>query len=94
MFNKLLSYIDKGEPFRRDEFRLIDWKQREYIRGNFVAFGFWSGLKSNITLLSPLMNLILNFKYRHMHLTFADPETGKELDPLTINAIVCRIKEK
>lgn len=53
-------------------FRPIDWEQRSFIRGNFKAFGVWSGLRANITLLFPVMNTLFNWKYRKSRLVFAD----------------------
>lgn len=70
------------------QFRLLDLSMRQYVRGNFVMFGFWGGLRANITLLSPLANLLINWKHRNSHLSFADPETGKELSPLEIKALL------
>ena len=45
-------------------FRPIDWEQRHYVLGNFRTFGFWSGLRSNVTLLFPVMNTLLNWRVR------------------------------
>jgi hypothetical protein len=50
-------------------FRPIDWEQRCYIRGNFKTFGFWSGLRANLTLLFPFINTVWNWKYRKDHLS-------------------------
>jgi len=66
-------------------FRPIDWEQRSFIMGNFQTFGFWSGLRSNLTLMFPFLNTILNWKYRKHRLVFAD---GSELQPM------CQIGEK
>lgn len=59
-------------------FRPIDWEQRRFLRGNFRTFGFWSGLRSNICLMFPFLNTLLNWKYRKHRLVFAD---GSELTP-------------
>ena len=53
-------------------FRPIDLKQREYIRGNFKAFGFCRGLMANVTLMFPFLNTIINWKYRKMQLELED----------------------
>jgi hypothetical protein len=60
-------------------FAPIDWPMRRYIRGNFKAFGLLGGLRSNVTLVFPFMNTMLNWKYRKLHLVLAD---GSELEPM------------
>lgn len=74
-------------------FRLIDWDKRQYIRGNFIAFGVWQGLIANITLMSPLLNTLINWKHRNKTLVFVDMETGKEYDKIQTDGI-CRIVNK
>jgi hypothetical protein len=51
-----------------DHFRPIDWPQRKFLVGNFRAFGFWSGLHSNICLMFPFLNTLLNWKHRKSRL--------------------------
>lgn len=87
MIKRLLSKIDKGEPFRRSDFRLLDWKMRQYVRGNFVAFGIRQGLMANITLLSPLLNTIIHYKYRAMYLVL-------DSDPLINAAIIRQLEDE
>lgn len=55
-------------------FRPINWADRKYIRGNFKTFGFWAGLRANVTLIFPFLNTILNWKYRKMHLEIEEPK--------------------
>lgn len=59
-------------------FRPIDWEQRSYIRGNFKMFGLWSGLRANLTLMSPFLNTILNWKHRKGKLEFEAETPRKE----------------
>lgn len=73
--------------------KLIDWPMRQYIRGNFQAFGLWQGLKVNITLMSPLLNLLIHWKYRNSQLWFAD-ENGKPLSALEVNALLNRVDKE
>ena len=54
------------------ELKPLDWQQRHYIRGNIRTFGFWGSIKANITLMSPLLNMILNWKYRDWKLTIGE----------------------
>jgi hypothetical protein len=61
--NKWLRVWDGWKPFDLHE------KPWLYFRGNIRSFGFWSGLKSNITLSSPLINKLWNWKYRNMRLS-------------------------
>lgn len=49
-------------------FRPIDWEQRHFLRGNFKAFGFRSGLRANLTLLFPFVNTLWNWKHRKSYL--------------------------
>lgn len=40
-----------------------------YWRGNMrMGGGYWNGLRSNITIWSPLLNKLIHWKYRNMHL--------------------------
>lgn len=39
-----------------------------YVVGNCKTFGFWSGMRSNVTLLFPFLNTIIHWKYRKMSL--------------------------
>lgn len=43
-----------------------------YVVGNCKTFGFWSGMRSNLTLLSPVMNTIIHWKYRKMKLEIGE----------------------
>jgi hypothetical protein len=49
-------------------FRLVEWNQWQYWRGNIKTFGLWTGLKSNLTLSFPILNTLWNWKYRKMRL--------------------------
>jgi hypothetical protein len=89
---KMFKRLECGCWFHWDELRLIDWEQREYVRGNFKMFGFWGGLTANVTLVFPVVNFIVNFKRRHSRLAFIDPKTAKELDPIANNALVCGLR--
>lgn len=51
-------------------FRLVDWDQWRFWRGNITAFGLWSGMKGNITLSFPIINTLWNWKYRKARLVF------------------------
>lgn len=51
-------------------FRLVEWDQWQYWRGNIQMFGFWSGLKSSITLSFPIINTLWHWKYRKARLVF------------------------
>jgi hypothetical protein len=86
MLRRLLSKIDRGQPFLWREFWLLDWKMRQYIRGNFVAFGFWSGLSANISLMCPLYNTLRYYGIRHLSLKMVDYD-GNDLNPLYLHAI-------
>lgn len=43
----------------------IDWSQMSWFRGTFKA----CGLSAAVTLISPLLNTVLHWKYRKMRLT-------------------------
>jgi hypothetical protein len=51
-------------------FRLVEWDQWRFWRGNIKMFGFWSGLKSSITLSFPIINTLWHWKYRKARLVF------------------------
>lgn len=51
-----------------DHFRLVEWNQWRYWRGNFTAFGWISGLKANLTLSFPILNTLWNWKHRKARL--------------------------
>jgi hypothetical protein len=55
-------------------FRPLDWSQLHWVRGNFKTFGFWSGLRANITLLFPVANTLLNWKHRKSRLEIDAPD--------------------
>lgn len=48
--------------------KILDWKMRYFVRGNFHAFGLWHGLTANLTLMSPLLNVLINWKHRNQEL--------------------------
>lgn len=62
-YNKWVSLWDEWKP-------LDLWtKPWRYWRGNMrMGGGLWSGLQGNITLWSPLLNKLIHWKYRNMHL--------------------------
>lgn len=54
-----------------DEWKLLDlWiKPWRYYIGNFRIFGWnWNTFIANICLTSPLLNKIIHWKIRHLHL--------------------------
>lgn len=62
-----------------DEWKLIElWgKPWQYWRGNMnLGESFWKGLRGNITLWSPLLNQLIHWKYRNVHLDI--PYTTKD----------------
>jgi len=62
-YNKWVRLWDEWKPI---ELWDSPWR---YWKGNMALGGtFWRGLKINITLWSPLMNKILNWKYRNVQL--------------------------
>lgn len=67
-YNKWVRIWDEWKPIE-----LWDSPWRYFI-GNCMTFGFWSGLKANITLLSPLANKLWNWKYRNHHLDIHLPK--------------------
>lgn len=44
-----------------------------FFRGN-LSFGFWSGLRANLTLNSPLANFLLNWRHRNSELRFDESD--------------------
>lgn len=61
-YNKWVRLWDEWKPI---ELWDSPWR---YFAGNCKTFGFWPGMKSNITLISPLINKLWNWKYRNTHL--------------------------
>jgi hypothetical protein len=51
-------------------FRLVDWNQWQFWRGNINTFGLASGMRSNLCLSFPILNTLLNWKYRKARLVF------------------------
>lgn len=54
-----------------DEWKPLDlWnKPWHFWRGNMrISSTFWQGIETNITLWSPLLNKLIHWKYRNMHL--------------------------
>jgi hypothetical protein len=47
-----------------EHFRPLDWKQRSYAPGTFRIFG----IRAAVTLMSPMLNTILNWRYRRHRL--------------------------
>lgn len=62
-----------------NHFRPFEWHDPKYIMGNIRAFGFWSGLRSNVSLYFPFLNTLLNWKYRKMALEI-DPALSPKHD--------------
>jgi len=60
-YNRWVSLWDQWKPLE------LWGSSQRYWRGN-MHFGFWSGLRANLTLWSPLLNKIINWKYRNMRL--------------------------
>lgn len=83
-----------GCYFHKDELYPLDWSQRHFIRGNINAFGLRHGLWVSVTLMSPLLNTLVYWRYRSYGLTFRNPETGQEVSPLEAHAIVRRLSER
>lgn len=74
-------------PLEKWELRLFAREDREFFNGTLKTFG----LRAALTMISPLLNTILNFKYRNKSLAFIDHDTGEELHPLVSNAMVCEL---
>ena len=51
-----------------DHFRLVEWGQWKYWKGNIKMFGFWSGLKSNVCLSFPIVNTLVHWRLRKSYL--------------------------
>lgn len=56
------------------DFYLLDLEQIPFVKGTYKMFGF----RATITLLSPLANLILNWKYLSYDLVFPKSWLEKE----------------
>lgn len=68
-FNKWVYLWDQWKPLE-----LWD-RPWQYWRGNMHQDGgFWNGLKSNITLWSPLLNKVIHWKYRNTYLDIPLPK--------------------
>ena len=50
-------------------FRPFAYHDPKYIVGNVKTFGFWSGMRANVSLYFPFLNTLMHWKYRKMHLT-------------------------
>jgi len=59
-------------------FRLVEFGQWKFWRGNFKTFGFWNGLRSNLTLSFPILNTLIHWKYRKHYLVFPTEFTGDQ----------------
>jgi hypothetical protein len=63
-----------GEPTEHpisaalEHFRLVEWDQWQFWRGNIRAFGFWSGLLASVDLSFPIVNTLRHWKYRKWRL--------------------------
>jgi len=55
-------------------FRLVEWDQWQYWRGNIRTFGFWNGLRSSVTLSFPILNTLIHWRYRKATLSLANGE--------------------
>ena len=65
-------------PALWEHLKPIDWEGRYFIKGNYQTFG----LRSVITLMSPLLNTIIHWKYRKHRLRI-EPFSGvKEVSSL------------
>lgn len=51
-------------------FRLVEWGQWRFWRGNIQAFGWFGGMRGNLTLSFPFLNTLINWKYRNARLVF------------------------
>jgi hypothetical protein len=49
-------------------FRLVDWGQWRYWRGNIRTFGWRGGLLASLSLSFPIFNALWNWRYRKMRL--------------------------
>ena len=45
-------------------FRLVEWGQWRYWRGNISMFGFWYGLRGCLTLSFPILNTLIHWRHR------------------------------
>ncbi len=55
-------------------FRPFEWHEPKYIIGNIRAFGFWAGMRANISLYFPFANTLIHWKYRKMKLAIETEE--------------------
>jgi hypothetical protein len=51
-------------------FRLVDWNQWQFWRGNIQTFGFWRGLQGSLTLSFPILNTLIHWRHRKSKLVF------------------------
>lgn len=49
-------------------FRLVEWGQWQYWRGNIRTFGWTSGLRASLTLSFPILNTLWHWKHRKSRL--------------------------
>ena len=61
-YNRYVAFYDEWKPI---DLRTRPWR---YWRGNVRMFGWKTGMISNLTLTSPLMNKMLNWRYGRMRL--------------------------
>lgn len=62
-YNKWVALWDEWKPLE-----LWD-RPWQYWRGNMsISPTVWGGIRSNISLWSPLLNKLIHWKYRNMHL--------------------------
>lgn len=62
-YNKWVAAWDRWKPLELHD------KPWQYWRGNMsISPTLWSGIRSNICLWSPLLNKVIHWKYRNMHL--------------------------
>ena len=53
-------------------FRPFEWHGWGYVFGNVRMFGFWDGMRANLTLYFPFANTLINWKHRKAHLEIGD----------------------
>lgn len=51
-------------------FRLVEWGQWKFWRGNIATFGWRAGLRGSITLSFPIINTLWHWKHRKSRLVF------------------------
>ena len=66
----IICGIETDQPIREAlwHFRLVDWNQWQFWRGNIRTFGFWSGMEGNLTLSFPIINTLWHWKHRKSRL--------------------------